>query len=235
MAAASPRDPESEPNAAGLLLGHFVASGVVSQEMLNISKKTASCFVNFSRLQQITNTQAEIYQKNLEIELLKLEKDTADVVRPFFLAQKCHSLQSMNNHLETVLKEKRSLRQRLLKPMCQENLPIEAVYHRYIVHLLEMAVTFIERLETHLETIRNIPHLDTNLKKMSKALAEMDILVTETEELAENILKWREQQKEVSSSIPKILAEENSLKKHDIIMPPLPFASKVHVQTVNAK
>ncbi|XP_008583461.1 PREDICTED: HAUS augmin-like complex subunit 2 isoform X2 [Galeopterus variegatus] len=204
MAAASPRDPESEPNAAGLLLGHFVASGVVSQ-------------------------------KNLEIELLKLEKDTADVVRPFFLAQKCHSLQSMNNHLETVLKEKRSLRQRLLKPMCQENLPIEAVYHRYIVHLLEMAVTFIERLETHLETIRNIPHLDTNLKKMSKALAEMDILVTETEELAENILKWREQQKEVSSSIPKILAEENSLKKHDIIMPPLPFASKVHVQTVNAK
>ncbi|XP_062946853.1 HAUS augmin-like complex subunit 2 isoform X1 [Cynocephalus volans] len=235
MAAASPRDPESEPNAAGLLLGHFVASGVVTQEMLNISKKTASCFVNFSRLQQITNTQAEIYQKNLEIELLKLEKDTADVVRPFFLAQKCHSLQSMNNHLETVLKEKRSLRQRLLKPMCQENLPIEAVYHRYIVHLLEMAVTFIERLETHLETIRNIPHLDTNLKKMSKALAEMDILVTETEELAENILKWREQQKEVSSSIPKILAEENSLKKHDIIMPPLPFASKVHVQTVNAK
>ncbi|XP_062946854.1 HAUS augmin-like complex subunit 2 isoform X2 [Cynocephalus volans] len=204
MAAASPRDPESEPNAAGLLLGHFVASGVVTQ-------------------------------KNLEIELLKLEKDTADVVRPFFLAQKCHSLQSMNNHLETVLKEKRSLRQRLLKPMCQENLPIEAVYHRYIVHLLEMAVTFIERLETHLETIRNIPHLDTNLKKMSKALAEMDILVTETEELAENILKWREQQKEVSSSIPKILAEENSLKKHDIIMPPLPFASKVHVQTVNAK
>ena len=36
----------------------------------------------------------------------------------------------MNNHLEAVLKEKRSLRQRLLKPICQENLPIEAVYHR---------------------------------------------------------------------------------------------------------
>lgn len=30
--------------------------------MLNISKKSASCFVNFSRLQQITNIQAEIYQ-----------------------------------------------------------------------------------------------------------------------------------------------------------------------------
>nr|XP_019824169.1 PREDICTED: HAUS augmin-like complex subunit 2 isoform X3 [Bos indicus] len=72
----------------------------------------------------------------------------------------------MNNHLEAVLKEKRSLRQRLLKPMCQGNLPIEAVYHRYMVHLLELAVTFIERLEDHLETIRNIPHLDADLKKM---------------------------------------------------------------------
>ncbi|XP_062060737.1 HAUS augmin-like complex subunit 2 isoform X1 [Lepus europaeus] len=211
MAAANPWDPAPEPNAAGLLLGHFVASGMVTEEILSISKKTDPCFVNFSRLQQITNIQGEIYQKNLEIELLKLEKDTADIVHPLYLAQKCHTLQSMNNHLEAVLKEKRSLRQRLLKPMCQENLPLEAVYHRYMVHLLELAVTFIEKLEMHLETIRNIPHLDANLKKMSKALAKMDILVTETEELAENILKWREQQNEVSSYIPKILAEENHL------------------------
>ncbi|XP_058914061.1 HAUS augmin-like complex subunit 2 isoform X1 [Kogia breviceps] len=220
MAAARPWDPASEPNAAGLLLGRFVASGLVTQEMLNISKKSTSCFVNFSRLQQITDIQAEIYQKNLEIELLRLEKDAADVVHPSFLVQKCHTLQSMNNHLEAVLKEKRSLRQRLLKPMCQENLPIEAVYHRYMVHLLELAVTFIERLEDHLEIIRNIPHLDENLKKMSTALAEMDILVAETAELAENILKWREQQKEISSCIPRILAEENFLHKYDVTMPP---------------
>ncbi|KAM9090758.1 HAUS augmin-like complex subunit 2 [Megaptera novaeangliae] len=220
MAAAKPWDPASEPNAAGLLLDHFVASGLVTQEMLNISKKSTSCFVNFSRLQQITDIQAEIYQKNLEIELLRLEKDAADVVHPSFLAQKCHTLQSMNNHLEAVLKEKRSLRQRLLKPMCQENLPIEAVYHRYMVHLLELAVTFIERLEDHLEIIRNIPHLDENLKKMSTALAEMDILVAETAELAENILKWREQQKEISSCIPRILAEENFLHKCDVTVPP---------------
>nr|XP_019824161.1 PREDICTED: HAUS augmin-like complex subunit 2 [Bos indicus] len=130
MAAANPWDPATAPNAAGLLLGHFITSELVTEEMLNISKKSTSCFVNFSRLQQITDIQAEIYQKNLEIELLSLEKDAADVVHPSFLAQKCHSLQSMNNHLEAVLKEKRSLRQRLLKPMCQGNLPIEAVYHR---------------------------------------------------------------------------------------------------------
>ncbi|XP_032031905.2 HAUS augmin-like complex subunit 2 isoform X2 [Hylobates moloch] len=185
MAAANPWDPASAPNGAGLVLGHLIASGMVNQEMLNMSKKTASCFVNFTRLQQITNIQAEIYQKNLEIELLKLEKDTADVVHPFFLAQKCHTLQSMNNHLEAVLKEKRSLRQRLLKPMCQENLPIEAVYHRYMVHLLELAVTFIERLETHLETIRNIPHLAANLKKMLPLSGHSPTLFAVTHHLAQ--------------------------------------------------
>lgn len=31
MAAANPWDPASEPNAAGLLLGHLVASGMVTQ------------------------------------------------------------------------------------------------------------------------------------------------------------------------------------------------------------
>ncbi|KFO32978.1 HAUS augmin-like complex subunit 2 [Fukomys damarensis] len=173
--------------------------------MLNISKKSAPCFVNFSSLQQTTDIQAEIYQKSLEIELLELEKETADIVHPSYLAEKCHILQSRNSHLEVILKKKRSLRQRLLKPMCQENLPMEAVYHRYMVHLLQLAVTFIEKLESHLETIRNIPHLDESIKKMSKALAKMDILVNETEELAENILKWREQQKEVSSQIPQML------------------------------
>uniref|UniRef100_A0A8C9UT94 Uncharacterized protein n=1 Tax=Spermophilus dauricus TaxID=99837 RepID=A0A8C9UT94_SPEDA len=61
LAAATPGDPAS--TSAGLLLGHFVASGLVTQEMLNISKKAAPGFEKFSRLQQITNIPAEIYQK----------------------------------------------------------------------------------------------------------------------------------------------------------------------------
>uniref|UniRef100_A0A8C5L390 HAUS augmin-like complex subunit 2 n=1 Tax=Jaculus jaculus TaxID=51337 RepID=A0A8C5L390_JACJA len=121
MAAANPWDPASAPNAAGQLLDRLVASGIVTEEMLNISKKRAPCFVNFSRQQQISDIQAEIYQKSLEIELLELEKDTADLVQPSYLS---------------------------------------------MVHLVELAVTFIERLETHLETIRNVPHLDASLKKM---------------------------------------------------------------------
>ncbi|XP_031227480.1 HAUS augmin-like complex subunit 2 isoform X2 [Mastomys coucha] len=204
------------------------------KEMLDISRKMAPCFVNFSRLQQISDIQAEIYQNNLEIELLKLEKDTADLIHPSYLVEKCDVLQNMNNHLETVLKEKQTIRQRLLRPQCQDNLPLEAVYHRYMVHMLDLAVIFIEKLETHLETVRNSPHLDANLQKVSKALAKMDILVNKTEELAENILKWREQQTEISLYIPKMLTEESHLHELDIVSP-LPFFSKTHTETSNAK
>ena len=126
--------------------GSFHSFRVSPWEMLNISKKSAPCLVNFSRLHlKITNIQAEINQKNLEIELLRLEKGRADTVHPSFLALKCHILQSTATPLEAVLKEKRSLRQRLLNPRCQENPPVEAVYHRYLVPWRGLAVTFNER------------------------------------------------------------------------------------------
>lgn len=35
-----------------------------------------------------------------------------------------------------------------------------------MVYLLELAVTFIEKLEAHLETVRNTPHLNANLAEM---------------------------------------------------------------------
>ncbi|XP_020864851.1 HAUS augmin-like complex subunit 2 [Phascolarctos cinereus] len=206
MAAANPWVPETSPTAAGLLLAECLSSGLVTQEILDSCKNPAPFFVNFSRIKQIKDMQAEIREKTLELDLLTLEKDTADVVHPFFLAQKCETLQSMNQHLETVLKEKRALRHRLMKPACQENLPIEAIYHRYVVQLLELAVTFIEKLEAHIEAIRNIPCLDSSVKNMDRALTKMSVLEGETEELIENILKWKEQQKEISSSINKIFS-----------------------------
>ncbi|XP_019407802.1 PREDICTED: HAUS augmin-like complex subunit 2 [Crocodylus porosus] len=193
-AASNPWDP-ARPTAAGALLARCVAAGVVSQEMLDLSRRRDPCFVKLSEMEQIADLEAEINQKNLEIEILQLEKETADIAHPFFLNQKCEILQDMNRHLETVLKEKKTLRQRLMKPLCQENLPIEAVFHRYVVEFLTLAVSFIEKLESHLQTVRSIPQIPQTMKKLDNALAKIDLLVTEVEELAEQVLKWRELQK----------------------------------------
>uniref|UniRef100_A0A5F9C610 Uncharacterized protein n=1 Tax=Oryctolagus cuniculus TaxID=9986 RepID=A0A5F9C610_RABIT len=92
MAAASPWGLAPEPGVAGPLWSHFVASGIAAEEILSVPKGTDPCFVDFSELRQITNTQAEIHQKNLEIKLPKLEKDKADVVHPFLCLQCWHPI-----------------------------------------------------------------------------------------------------------------------------------------------
>ncbi|MEE6492582.1 hypothetical protein FKM82_016607 [Ascaphus truei] len=127
--AANPWDPV-QPTAAALLLEKCLGSGVLTKEILDRTRQESSCFSHVGELERISDIKAEINQKSLELELLRLEQETADVAHPLFLSQKCQALQAMNSHLEAVLKEKRTLRQRLAKPLCQENLPIEASYHR---------------------------------------------------------------------------------------------------------
>ncbi|KAM6392850.1 HAUS augmin-like complex subunit 2 [Pluvialis apricaria] len=147
----------------------------------------------------MANIQAEINEKKLRTEILQLEKETADIAHPFYLGKKCKILEDMNRHLEAVLKEKRTLRKMLIKPRCQESLPIEATFHKYVVELLAEAVTFIEKLESHLQTIRSIPQIPNVMKNMDTALTKTEILMIELEELGEQILKWSELQKEVYS------------------------------------
>ncbi|XP_062432241.1 HAUS augmin-like complex subunit 2 [Rhea pennata] len=187
------------PTAAAAVLARCLAAGAVSQETLDLTSTKAPCFVKFSEMEQIANIQAEINQKKLETEILQLEKETADIAHPFYISKKCQIFQDMNKHLEAVLKEKRTLRQRLMKPRCQENLPIEAPFHKYVVELLAEAVIFIEKLESHLQTVRSIPQIPSVVKSMDTALTKTEVLVTELEELTEQILKWRELQKGVHS------------------------------------
>ncbi|XP_068254658.1 HAUS augmin-like complex subunit 2 isoform X2 [Nyctibius grandis] len=188
-----------QPTAAAVLLARCLAAGVVSQETLHLTCRKAPCFVKFSEIEKMANIRAEINEKKLKAEILQLEKETADIVHPFYLGKKCEILQDMNRHLEAVLKEKKALRKRLIKPRCQESLPIEATFHKYVVELLTEAVTFIEKLESHLQTIRSIPQIPNIMKNMDTALTKTEVLVMELEDLADQILKWRELQKEVYS------------------------------------
>ncbi|KAM6068462.1 LOW QUALITY PROTEIN: HAUS augmin-like complex subunit 2 [Theristicus caerulescens] len=198
-AAARGRWEAGQPSAAAALLARCLAAGVVSQETLDLTCRKAPCFVKFSEMEKMANIQAEINEKNLKTEILQLEKETADIAHPFYLGKKMEILQDMNRHLEAILKQKRALRKRLIKPRCQESLPIEATFHKYIVELLAEAVTFIEKLESHLQTVKSIPQIPNIMKNMDAALTKTELLVMDLEELAEQILKWRELQKEVCS------------------------------------
>ncbi|XP_033001874.1 HAUS augmin-like complex subunit 2 [Lacerta agilis] len=208
MASSNPWAPV-QPSAAGLLLAGCLSAGVVSQETVDRCGKPAPCFVRLSEAEQTADLQAEISEMKLDAEILQMEKDTADITHPFYLTQKCQALQAMNKHLEAVLKEKWVLRQRLMKPVRQESLPIEAIFHRHVVELLVSAVAFIEKLETHLTTVRSIPQIPLVLKNMDSALTKMDLLVTDTKALAEQILEWREKVKEIFEN-SQLTAESDS-------------------------
>ncbi|XP_042724711.1 HAUS augmin-like complex subunit 2 [Lagopus leucura] len=188
-----------EPTEIATVLEECVAEGSVSQETLDLACEEFECFVRFSEREKMAKIRAEINEKKLETELLQLELETADIVHPFYLSKKYQILQDVNRHLEAVLKEKRRLRQRLIKPICQETLPIKADFHKYVVELLTEAVTFIEKLENHLQTVKTIPQVPTFMKNLDIALTKTEVLVTDLEELTEQILQWREVQKEVYS------------------------------------
>ncbi|NXX53939.1 HAUS2 protein, partial [Scopus umbretta] len=162
---------------------------------LDLTCRKNPCFVKFSEMEKMAKIQAEIN----EVQSLLLSATIVSTSQFYFIGQKCEILQDMNRHLEAILKEKRTLRKRLIKPRCQESLPIEATFHKYLVELLAEAVTFIENLESHLQTLRSIPQIPNIMKNMDAALTKTEVLVMELEELAEDILKWRELQKEVYS------------------------------------
>ncbi|NXL00485.1 HAUS2 protein, partial [Mesembrinibis cayennensis] len=161
---------------------------------LDLTCRKAPCFVKFSEMEKMANIQAEIN----EVQPL-LFRTIVSTLQFYFIGKKCEILQDMNRHLEAILKQKRALRKRLIKPRCQESLPIEATFHKYIVELLAEAVTFIEKLESHVQTVRSIPQIPNIMKNMDAALTKTELLVMDLEELAEQILKWRELQKEVCS------------------------------------
>ncbi|KFQ42840.1 HAUS augmin-like complex subunit 2, partial [Nestor notabilis] len=162
---------------------------------LDLNRRTPPCFGKFAEMEKMANMRAEINEMKLKTEVLQLEKETADITHPFYLGKKNEIMQDMNRHLEAVLKEERALRKRLLKPRCQESLPIEATFHKDIVELLTEAVTFVEKLENHLQAIRSIPQIPNMVNNMDTALTKTELLVIELEELTEQILKWRELQR----------------------------------------
>ncbi|NXT95816.1 HAUS2 protein, partial [Anhinga rufa] len=162
---------------------------------LDLTCRKAPCFVKFSEMEKMANIQAEIN----EVPPLLLSVTIVSTSRFYFIGEKCKILQDMNRHLEAILKEKRALRKRLIKPRCQETLPIEVTFHKCLVDLLAEAMTFIENLESHLQTVRSIPQIPNMMKNLDIALTKTELLAIELEELTDQILKWRELQKEVCS------------------------------------
>ncbi|XP_046874187.1 HAUS augmin-like complex subunit 2 [Hypomesus transpacificus] len=174
------------------VLSRCVATGVLSQADLDTVPKEPHVFsTHLQEAEQLISMERELDKVNLETELLKLEKESADVTHKFYLSQRFSALQEFTSHLQDVLREQASLRQRLMKPLCQTNLPVEADLHRYVVEVIKMVVDFIGNLETSMNIVRTIPTVDDSMNKLNNGLAQLLAQVAEVEKLSKQILQWR--------------------------------------------
>ncbi|XP_039598190.1 HAUS augmin-like complex subunit 2 isoform X1 [Polypterus senegalus] len=191
----NPWDSKPSTSSAAQVLAGCVSARVLSQDMLDSIPNDTNVFSEYlQQAEQTASMTKEIDQKCLEMELLQLEKEGAEVTHPFYLDQKIKQVQKFTTHLQEVLREQRCLRQRLMKPLCQQNLPIEANFHRYVVELLDKAVHFIGNLESSVQIARSVPNVGQSIKSLENGLAQLLTLVTEFEEVSEEVLHWRKLQ-----------------------------------------
>ncbi|XP_072545812.1 HAUS augmin-like complex subunit 2 [Salminus brasiliensis] len=182
---------------AAKVLSRCVHSGTMSQKELDAVPREPEVFSpRLLEAEQLNRMKHEIDQVSLDLELLTLEKNTADVTHHYYLSQRFASLQQFTSHLQDVLREQTSLRQRLMKPLCQQNLPVQVDLHRYVVELMGMMVEFIENLEKKIQMVRSIPATDESLSNLNNAMTQLLAQVTEVESLTKQVLQRQGQPKE---------------------------------------
>ncbi|XP_069774239.1 HAUS augmin-like complex subunit 2 [Narcine bancroftii] len=196
----NPWDP-TVPNPAASFLQKCLGSGILTQDVLEWNKEyfgNSVPFVQrFRQLAAISNSRAELQQKSLDIKLMQLQNDMADITHSKCLAEKYRCLQLMNSHLERILQEKMMLKQRLVKPICHQCLPVEANCHKYVSGLLTNMLQVINKLDTNLQLMKNLPLLSQKVKVMEHLMGRMVSEILELKEVMEFIMKWREQQKTI--------------------------------------
>uniref|UniRef100_A0A3Q0T3T8 HAUS augmin-like complex, subunit 2 n=1 Tax=Amphilophus citrinellus TaxID=61819 RepID=A0A3Q0T3T8_AMPCI len=159
---------------AASLLSRCVSVGALSQVSTRTGVIPASDAASeFRRLKR----------SDLRLELLKVDEQSADVAHNFHLAQRFQMLQMLGGHLQELLREQKSLRQRLMRPLALTNLSVQAHLHRFVVESLKLMMDFIETLEEKLSSAHS--------RTTDSSLAHLLTQASEMETLSNQILQWK--------------------------------------------
>ncbi|XP_068608347.1 HAUS augmin-like complex subunit 2 [Brachionichthys hirsutus] len=179
---------------AASLLSRCVSRGLWSQEEIDSASSglSPSFSSHLQEAEQRIRTQRQIDELQLQMELLQFEKESADVTHKFYLARRFQMLQMFCGHLQDVLKEQNSLRQRLMKPLGRSNLPVQAHLHRFVVDLVPMMLDFIQTLDAKLDAVRCSPTARVHLAQMNTCVNQLLAHVADVESLSAQVLRLKE-------------------------------------------
>ncbi|XP_038577378.1 HAUS augmin-like complex subunit 2 [Micropterus salmoides] len=179
---------------AASLLARCVSRGAMSQEEVDAasSRLSPAFSSHLHEAEQRTRTRRQLHELQLQLELLRQEKESADVAHGFYLARRFQMMQMFCGHLQDLLKEQTSLRQRLMRPLGRANLPVQADLHRFVLDAVKMLLDFIETLEEKLSSVRSRPAAGDRLAQLDTSLAQLLAQVAEVESLSNQLLQWKE-------------------------------------------
>ncbi|XP_034051426.1 HAUS augmin-like complex subunit 2 [Thalassophryne amazonica] len=184
---------------AASLLARCVSRGVLSQEEIDSAsfRQNSVLSSHLHEAEEEIRLKRRLQELQLELELLEEEKKSADITHNVYLSRRFQVLQSFCSHLQDLLKDHSTLRQRLMRPLGRSNLPVQAHLHRFVVDVMKMLLDFVETLEEKLNAIRSGPSASHHFDHLNTALAQFLTQVAEVQSLSSQILQW----KEVHSSV----------------------------------
>ncbi|XP_041827177.1 HAUS augmin-like complex subunit 2 [Melanotaenia boesemani] len=178
---------------AASLLSRCVSVGAASQEEIDptLSHPSPTFSFHLEEAEERIRVQKLLDELHLQLELLKADMQSADVAHVFHLARRNEKLQTFGGHLVVLLKEQRSLRQRLMRPLVRTNLPVLAHMHRFVVDSFKLMMDFIECLEVKLRSARKENTTTDCLALLDTSHTLLLTLAAEAEMLSNRILQWR--------------------------------------------
>ncbi|KAK2826849.1 hypothetical protein Q5P01_021063 [Channa striata] len=174
---------------AASLLTRCVSRGALSQEDIDYasSRLSPTFSTHLDDAEQQISTQRHFDQLQLEMQLLKMELENADVTHTHHLTCRFQLLQVFCSHLQDILKEQNSLRQRLMRPLGRTNLPVQAHLHRSVVNSVKLLLDFIENLDEKLKSVHNwtrtrghLTQLDASITKLLAQVVELQTLSSQS-------------------------------------------------------
>lgn len=182
----------STVSAEGQILQSYVTSGFLTQQEIDAVRKPDVFSSNLYNVLKLNEVQHESDERELQLELLKLDKEFADVAHNHYLNPRIDALQRFNSHLQRLLQEHISLKKRLMKPLADQSLPIHADMHKDVVDLISMVTDFMANLDLKIKTVQSIPNTQEDINKLNMSMAQLLTLVKEVEALHQQVLQWRD-------------------------------------------
>uniref|UniRef100_A0A7N8WVI6 HAUS augmin like complex subunit 2 n=1 Tax=Mastacembelus armatus TaxID=205130 RepID=A0A7N8WVI6_9TELE len=178
--------------AADLLSRCVSREALFQEEIDSASSRMSPVFTShLHEAEQRIKLQRQLDELELEMQLLKMQKASADITHIFHLARKFQVLQKFCVHLQDILREQNSLRQRLMRPLGRTNLPIQAHLHRSVVDVVKMLLDFIEALEEKRSSFHSWITSRDDVAQLNTSLAQLLTQVVELQTLSNQVLQLK--------------------------------------------